>query len=260
MDATNLMTILLVYFLFVRLLLKLHDCLSSFPPDPIGIPTTHDHRQEATDNHQKEEEEDEEERLQQQEMRITQEGEDEEERFPLREIRITDNQEGEEEQQEENKNIREYCTECAICFEVFTDDDDDDDDDDELKYNEQNTTEVSVWVLKECGHKFHKSCLAPWLRICRFNATCPNCRCPVNLQDLITTPPSTTMVPRSFPTLTREIVGRIMMRRVPISTEQSIPNPMPLHHEIVFRAMDPAETVVRRVPLPQLGLSTPLPQ
>jgi len=80
---------------------------------------------------------------------------------------------------------------------------------------------MSVWVLKECGHKFHKQCLAPWLKICRFNATCPNCRCPVNLQDLIAVPPSVTRVPGSSPTLPREIVSRITMR--------SVTDPMPSH-------------------------------
>ncbi|KAJ8452576.1 hypothetical protein Cgig2_004912 [Carnegiea gigantea] len=76
------------------------------------------------------------------------------------------------------KKVTENCTECAICFEGFTDDDGD---------RDSNKKKIAVRVLPECGHKFHERCLTPWLSICRSQPTCPKCRCPLKPHDDFTT-------------------------------------------------------------------------
>ncbi|KAJ8445491.1 hypothetical protein Cgig2_031304 [Carnegiea gigantea] len=103
-----------------------------------------------------------------------------------------------EDEHDKKMKITANCTDCAICFEAFTTDHGDDDID----------NKTGVRVLRECGHRFHHRCLAPWLSIRRFNPTCPKCRCPLQVQQHDGRM-EIARVPGSFPMLPHEIMGSV---------------------------------------------------
>lgn len=65
--------------------------------------------------------------------------------------------------------VTKNCTECSICLNEF---------------NYVKKEDKNVLVLKQCGHKFHRSCIRSWFmhskdQLGKRKYTCPTCRTPL---------------------------------------------------------------------------------
>ena len=82
------------------------------------------------------------------------------------------------------EEVAENCTECAICLEDLHVDfneeaaeNDNNNNNNGVSSNnddDNDSNKILKWVLRQCGHKFHASCLARWFNF--GGKTCPICR------------------------------------------------------------------------------------